>query len=94
MSLGSNTDGQTDIQTDRQTEISPFRTGLYFRQNGGQVEKQVLWALTRIFTANMQVSQPNDVKIYNLSAGKSLPEVSFLFTPSDRLCCGERSHLL
>ena len=23
----------------------------------------------------MQVSQPNDVKIYNLSAGKSLPEV-------------------
>ena len=25
--------------------------------------------------ANMQVSQPNNVKIYNLSAGKSLPEV-------------------
>lgn len=24
----------------------------------------------------MQVSCPNDVKIYNLSAGKSLPEVS------------------
>jgi hypothetical protein len=24
----------------------------------------------------MQVSNPNDVKIYNLSAGKSLPEVS------------------
>lgn len=26
--------------------------------------------------AKMQVSQPNNVKIYNLSAGKSLPEVS------------------
>ena len=25
--------------------------------------------------AKMQVSQPNNVKIYNLSAGKSLPEV-------------------
>ena len=24
----------------------------------------------------MQVTNPNDVKIYNLSAGKSLPEVS------------------
>lgn len=27
----------------------------------------------------MQVSEPNDVKIYNLSAGKSLPEVIFLY---------------
>jgi len=27
----------------------------------------------------MLVSDPNNVKIYNLSAGKSLPEVFFLF---------------
>lgn len=26
----------------------------------------------------MQVSDPNNVKIYNLSAGKSLPEVGYL----------------
>lgn len=28
----------------------------------------------------MQVSDPNNVKIYNLSAGKSLPEVRILFS--------------
>lgn len=28
----------------------------------------------------MQVSEPNNVKIYNLSAGKSLPEVIIYYT--------------
>ena len=30
---------------------------------------------TTVYKEKMQVSQPNNVKIYNLSAGKSLPEV-------------------
>ena len=41
----------------------------------------------------MQVSNPNNVKIYNLSAGKSLPEVSFnvfgIYTILDMECSKE-----
>lgn len=41
----------------------------------------------------MQVSNPNNVKIYNLSAGKSLPEVSFnvfgIYTIHDIECFRE-----
>ena len=36
----------------------------------------------------MQVISPNNVKIYNLSAGKSLPDVSILF------CCLNQHFLL
>lgn len=48
------------------------KTGNKEKQNGGP--RNVILNTT-VYKAKMQVSQPNNVKIYNLSAGKSLPEV-------------------
>lgn len=47
-------------------------TGNKEKQNGGR--RNVILNTT-VYKGKMQVSQPNNVKIYNLSAGKSLPEV-------------------
>lgn len=48
------------------------KTGNKEKQNGGRGN---VILNTTVYKGKMQVSQPNNVKIYNLSAGKSLPEV-------------------
>ena len=48
------------------------KTGNKEKQNGG---RRNVVLNTTVYKGKMQVSQPNNVKIYNLSAGKSLPEV-------------------
>lgn len=53
-------------------DIAPKESGNEWKKDGGR--RKVIsddWK----HLAKMQVSQPNNIKIYNLSAGKSLPEV-------------------
>lgn len=63
----------TSARAGRQpADIAPKESGNEWKKDGGR--RKVIsddWK----HLAKMQVSQPNNVKIYNLSAGKSLPEV-------------------
>jgi len=42
-------------------------------------QKVVIYIVVAFTTKKMQVSNPNNIKIYNLSCGKSLPDVSDIF---------------
>ena len=55
------------------TYLPNEESGNDWRNDGGR--PRVTESCTKNKLGKMQVSQPNNVKIYNLSAGKSLPEV-------------------